>query len=197
MKIPHLCNLETPPLSQENIGHWDPDVVKVYLGMTTGTVLESENTEIKMLIFILSLSEGAKSSHLSGLMTWTPGASNGTRTIDCCLCLAALVSVLPMKTQMVVRGSMAPLVHHLRPLMTSSSPSRLIEDSMFVASEEATAGSVIAKHDLCTMFLSVCQASYRHTDGLQNYIIYEEDTIFKFFKTNSRGIKLRHIGCEF
>ena len=48
MKIPHLSNLETPPLSQENIGHWDPDVVIVYLGMTTGTVLESENTEIKM-----------------------------------------------------------------------------------------------------------------------------------------------------
>ena len=42
------------------------------------------------------------------------------------------------------RGSAAPLIHHLRPLMTYSSPSRTIRVSMLVASELATPGSVIA-----------------------------------------------------
>ena len=36
-------------------------------------------------------------------------------------------------------------VHHLRPVMTYSSPSRTIRVSTLVASELATAGSVIAK----------------------------------------------------
>ena len=44
-------------------------------------------------------------------------------------------------------GFIAPVVHHLRPSMTISSPSRRIVISMLVASEEATAGSVIAKPD--------------------------------------------------
>ncbi len=43
------------------------------------------------------------------------------------------------------RGSMIPEVHHLRPLITYSSPSRRISAWMLVASDEATAGSVIAK----------------------------------------------------
>ena len=68
--------------------------------------------------------------------------------MDCCLCRAAEVSVFPMKMQTLVLGSMAPLVHHFRPLITNSSPSLTMEDSMLVASEEATAGSVMAKHDL-------------------------------------------------
>ena len=68
--------------------------------------------------------------------------------MDCCLCRAAEVSVFPMKMQTLVLGSMAPLVHHFRPLITNSSPSLTMEDSMLVASEEATSGSVMAKHDL-------------------------------------------------
>ena len=51
-------------------------------------------------------------------MTVTPGVSIGTRTIDCCWCFAAAGSVLPMKIAILQRGSMAPEVHHLRPLMT-------------------------------------------------------------------------------
>ena len=54
-------------------------------------------------------------------------------------------SVLPMTTKTLQRGSAAPVIHHLRPLMTYSSPSRTMRVSMFVASEVATAGSVIAK----------------------------------------------------
>ena len=49
-----------------------------------------------------------------------------------------------MKMSSVHRGSPMPEVHHLRPLMTYSSPSRTIDAWMFVASEEATSGSVIA-----------------------------------------------------
>src|SRR5258707_14479059 len=52
-----------------------------------------------------------------------------------------------MKIEILKRGSPAPEDHHLRPLMTYSLPSRQMLASMLVASEEATAGSVIAKHD--------------------------------------------------
>jgi hypothetical protein len=41
----------------------------------------------------------------------------------------------------------APVMHHLRPLMTHSSPSRTADVSRFVGSEDATSGSVIAKHE--------------------------------------------------
>src|SRR5947208_12338157 len=79
-------------------------------------------------------------------MTLMPGVSRGTRIMDCCLYLSGFFgSVLPMKMRILQRGSPMPDVHHLRPLITYWSPSRTIEDSMFVASEEATLGSVIAK----------------------------------------------------
>ena len=42
-------------------------------------------------------------------------------------------------------GSPRPDDHHLRPLMTYSSPSRVIEVLIFVASDDATSGSVIKK----------------------------------------------------
>ena len=65
-------------------------------------------------------------------------------TIDCWRCVGASGSVLPITISTRQRGSAAPLIHHLRPLMTYSSPSRTIRVSMLVASELATAGSVIA-----------------------------------------------------
>ena len=46
-----------------------------------------------------------------------------------------------------IPGSAAPVIHHLRPVMTRSSPSRSILVAMFVASDDATSGSVIAKHE--------------------------------------------------
>src|SRR4029077_14231800 len=76
-----------------------------------------------------------------------PAASIGTRIIDCCLGRGASGFDLPMKMAIRQRGSPAPEVHHLRPLITYSSPMRSIRDLMLVASEEATSGSVIAKHD--------------------------------------------------
>ncbi len=74
----------------------------------------------------------------------TPGVSIGTSTIDCWRWAGPSGSVLPMTMRIRQRGSMAPDVHHLVPLMTYSSPSRVIEHSMLVASLLATYGSVIA-----------------------------------------------------
>src|SRR6202158_5689743 len=76
---------------------------------------------------------------------WMPAESRGTRIIDCCRCFGALGSVLPMKINSLQRSSPAPEIHHLRPLTMKSSPSRTIDASMLVASEEATAGWVMAK----------------------------------------------------
>ena len=74
-----------------------------------------------------------------------PGVPAGTSTIDCCWWAAAAGSVLPMTMYSAQRGSPAPEANHLRPLITYSSPSRRIEHWMLVASDEATAGSVIRK----------------------------------------------------
>ena len=48
-----------------------------------------------------------------------------------------------MKTSSRQSGWPMPLDHHLRPLMTTSSPSTIAVAAMLVASEEATSGSVI------------------------------------------------------
>ena len=132
------------PLSQQNIGSWHSHIIEIYFSMTTWGILGPENTQ---------------RSHHWKANDWTekywlqlywpvmPGVLKGTRTMDCCWCLAALVSVLPMNTQILHLGSMAPLVHHFLPLITYWSPSLTIEAWMLVASEEATAGSVMAKHD--------------------------------------------------
>src|SRR5262244_626260 len=77
-----------------------------------------------------------------------PLLSRGTMIIDCCLYLSGFFgSVLPMKMSTLQRGSPMPDVHHLSPLMTYSSPCRVMLDSMLVASDEATFGSVIANAD--------------------------------------------------
>ena len=49
----------------------------------------------------------------------------------------------------------APVIHHLRPLKTYSSPSRTMDSSMFVASEDATSvpeeGGLIADRRRATL----------------------------------------------
>ena len=52
------------------------------------------------------------------------------------------------------RGLAAPEIHHLRPFSTYSSPSRRISSWMFLASLEATSGSVMAKHERISPFSS-------------------------------------------
>ncbi len=74
-----------------------------------------------------------------------PGVSAGTSTMLCCEWRAASGSVFPMVMKTAQRGSAAPEIHHLRPLMTYSSPWRSMRVAMLVASLEATSGSVIAK----------------------------------------------------
>src|SRR5207244_5332723 len=75
----------------------------------------------------------------------TPGVFLGIRTILCCLYLSGESgSVLPITMKILQRSRAAPDIHHLRPLSTYSSPSRLIVSWMLVASELATSGSVMA-----------------------------------------------------
>ena len=79
--------------------------------------------------------------------TVTPGASIGTSTIECCAWRGPSGSERPSTSATLQRSSAAPVMNHLRASMTNSSPSRRIAPEMFVASQEATAGSVIAKHE--------------------------------------------------
>lgn len=78
--------------------------------------------------------------------TSTPGVSRGTRIIDCWRRGSEPSgSDLPITMKILQSGFMAPEMNHLRPVTTYASPSRSMRVSMFVASEEATSGSVIAK----------------------------------------------------
>mmetsp|Transcript_55179 Transcript_55179/g.175543 ORF Transcript_55179/g.175543 Transcript_55179/m.175543 type:complete len:237 (-) Transcript_55179:408-1118(-) len=81
----------------------------------------------------------------SARTTCTPGASMGTRTIDCCMCAGAEGAVFPMKMATLQRGSIAPLVHHLRPVIRYPPGAGSMRLWIFVASLDAPAGSVIAK----------------------------------------------------
>ena len=112
-----------------------------------------------------------------------PGVSSGTSTIDCCRWVAASGSVLPITTSSLQRGSAAPVLHHLRPLMTYSSPSRSMRVSMLVASLEATAGSVMPKADrispsssglsqrsFCSSVPSRCSSSMLPVSGAEQFI---------------------------
>src|SRR5687768_8043123 len=78
---------------------------------------------------------------------FTPGASIGMITRLCFVYLSPSGFDRPMNRHTLHRGSAAPLDHHLRPLITYSSPSRVIVECRLVGSELATSGSVIPKHD--------------------------------------------------
>ena len=57
------------------------------------------------------------------------GCHASTRIIDCWRCRSATGSVLPMTMKIWQLGFIAPVIHHLRPLMTYSSPSRTIDSA--------------------------------------------------------------------
>ena len=77
--------------------------------------------------------------------TVMPGVSAGTMIIDCWRCRSALSgSVFPIRMKTLQRSFIAPVMYHLRPLMTYSLPWRSMRVLMLVASDEATAGSVMA-----------------------------------------------------
>ena len=101
---PALGDLEAPPLAEEDVRRRHADVLEEDLGVAVRGVVVAEHGQHRLTV--------------------TPGASIGTRIIDCCWCGGASGSVLPMKMAILQRGSPAPEVHHLRPLMTYSSPWR-------------------------------------------------------------------------
>ncbi len=84
--------------------------------------------------------------------------------IDCCRCGAADGSVFPITINTRQFRCNAFDANHFRPLSTYSSPSRTIDNSTFVASELATAGSVIANADAIVpssngvRYFSLCSA---------------------------------------
>ena len=77
----------------------------------------------------------------------TPGASIGTSTIEWREYRCASGSVRPMKMATLQFGCPTPVENHFRPLSTTSSPSTTAVAAMFVASEEATSGSVMQNAD--------------------------------------------------
>mmetsp|Transcript_33854 Transcript_33854/g.91632 ORF Transcript_33854/g.91632 Transcript_33854/m.91632 type:complete len:307 (-) Transcript_33854:228-1148(-) len=98
------------------------------------------------------LGASSSPSTFMGRKSVMPGVSIGTRTMEAVPCLpvsAPVGAVLPMKMQILQCKLPAPVIHHLRPLMTYSpaASSRVIAALMFVASLEATPGSVMAKQE--------------------------------------------------
>mmetsp|Transcript_3374 Transcript_3374/g.8248 ORF Transcript_3374/g.8248 Transcript_3374/m.8248 type:complete len:258 (-) Transcript_3374:279-1052(-) len=73
--------------------------------------------------------------------------ARSTNNMDCCAKALASGSVLPIRIMTLQCKLPAPVHHHLRPLTTKSSPSSRMSIEMFVASELATSGSVMAKQD--------------------------------------------------
>ncbi len=86
--------------------------------------------------------------------------SRGTRIMDCWRCRSADGSVLPITMKISACGLSAPVIHHLRPLITYSSPSRSMRVAMLVASDEATSGSVIANDERISPSSSGCSQRF-------------------------------------
>src|ERR1051326_9469712 len=84
-------------------------------------------------------------------LTVTPGAWLGTRIWEWRLWLrlsSASSPLTPITMKTLQFELIAPLDHHLRPLITYPSPSGVMVVAMLVASLEATSGSVMQKADL-------------------------------------------------
>ena len=96
---PPLRDLEAAPFAQQHVGRRHADVVERDFGVAVRRVVVAEHRQMRTI--------------------FTPGASIGTRIMLCCSWRFALSgSVLPMKMAILQRGSGAPVVHHLRPLIT-------------------------------------------------------------------------------
>src|SRR5437588_508319 len=91
-----------------------------------------------------------------------PGVSLGTSTIDCWRCLSPSGAVLPITISSRQMGSIAPDDHHLRPLITYSSPSRSIRRALPGASgagrlpgllgEDRLGGVDVPGHEVLELF---------------------------------------------
>ena len=118
---PALGDLEGAALAEQDVLLRHPHLVEADLAVADRLVVRR------------SWSESSRS-------TFTPGVSRGTSTIVCRWCRSASGSESPMNTRILQSGCPTPVDHHLRPLMTTSSPSTTAVASMLVASEEATPG---------------------------------------------------------
>lgn len=78
---------------------------------------------------------------------FNPGVSMGTSTMLWRLPTAASGSVTPMTMATRQSSRSAAVDHHLRPVRTQLSPSSATSSRTLLASELATSGSVIEKHD--------------------------------------------------
>mmetsp|Transcript_16871 Transcript_16871/g.32936 ORF Transcript_16871/g.32936 Transcript_16871/m.32936 type:complete len:276 (-) Transcript_16871:161-988(-) len=112
-----------------------------------------------------------------------PGVSRGTSTILCLWWTGPSARDLPRKTNSLHSGRHAPLIYHLCPLMTYSSPCLLIDAEIFVASLLATPGSVIAKAErmvpsnsgdshraFCSSVPYFCRTSMLPVSGAEQFI---------------------------
>mmetsp|Transcript_30235 Transcript_30235/g.90681 ORF Transcript_30235/g.90681 Transcript_30235/m.90681 type:complete len:356 (-) Transcript_30235:298-1365(-) len=94
---------------------------------------------------------GASSSPKAsiGRTSVMPGVSIGTRIWDCWAYTGPSVLVFPIRIMILQCKLPAPVMYHFRPSITYSprASSRRMLIPMLVASDEATSGSVIAKHD--------------------------------------------------
>ena len=79
-----------------------------------------------------------------------------------------------MKIRTSHLGSPAPEVHHFSPLITYSSPSKTAEEHIFVASDEATAGSVIAKAER----ISPLSKGFSHLSCCSSFAYFANTSIF-------------------
>ena len=77
-------------------------------------------------------------------------------------------AVLPITMKILQRSRAAPDIHHFRPYNTYSSPSRLIVSWMFVASELATSGSVMANAERISPFSNGISQSF-FCSGVPNW----------------------------
>ena len=93
-----LRDLEAAAFAQQDVRRRHAHILEQHFGMAVRRVVIAEHGE---------------RPH-----DFTPGVSSGTRIIDCRWCGGASGSVWPMTIAILQRGSIAPEVHHLRPLMT-------------------------------------------------------------------------------
>ena len=137
---PALRDLEAAAFAEQQVLGRDAHVLEDDLGVTVRRVIVAE--------------------HAERAQDGDPGRVDRHDRIDCCRCLGALGFERPRKISTLQRGWPAPRVHHLRPLMHVASPSRTISALMFVASDDATPGSVIEKPERISAASSGLQPAF-------------------------------------
>ena len=122
-----LRNLESAAFAKQHVRRRHADISKCDLGMPVRRMIVAEDA--KHALDFHSGRVHRHQDHRLLFVRWGRG------------------SVLPMKMAILQRGSPAPEIHHFRPLITYSSPSRTILRFDVRGIRGSDAGSVIAKHE--------------------------------------------------